>query len=281
MTLSARSKTILDELADMYKTLPDGSRGVDTAEVQKMVRRDPDAVANVLRVVLANGGGSAIGWGLCAVVAATFNVEHEDDSLNVLVKKAADAEGATIPSIRRVIPHAGADGDPPTPLNALQIPEGDVASGDAYRLAHLFRLKNLNADLRKRMFGNCLLSFPAHGDPRPVQHIERIRAYIGDLHRRVPYFPIFLTLDPAARMWMMYFGCLADPQATCVLPGDRVSFQGDHPTVLAALLESLAGVRHACTELGIDAQPYLRGLVAPFPKDMGQALIKQSAHGTA
>lgn len=280
MTLAARSKAVLDELAEMYRTLPDGSRGVDTTEVQSMVRRDPDAVANVLHLVLSKGGGSTIGWGLCAIVAAIFNREHGDDSLIVLVKKAADAEGATIPSVKGFILHAGAEPVTPTPLNAIQVPEGDVASGDAYRLAHDLQLKNLDADARKRMFGNCLLSFPAHGDPRPVQHIERIRIYIADLHRRVPYFPIFLTLKPAAEMWMMYFGCLADPEATTVLPGERISFRGDHPTVLAALLESLAGVRHACTVLDIDAQPYLNGLVAKFPDEMGRALIKQSAHRT-
>lgn len=277
MNVNDRAKVVMSNLVDLYVPHPDGGMAIDSARVMEIVRKDPEAVAYVVQKVLAGGGGSMPGWGLWMTVAHIFQHELADDSLIVLVEAAASAAGASLPKIKSFVPNTSPESslEKANQIFELQMAELDVAAGDAHRMVLVLRLDRLTPETRRQLIGNCIITFPADGDPRPVQHIARIRAFAADLHKRIPHFPLFLNFSPEHHMWLTYFGCLADPEATKLLSNDSVRFEGTHPTVLVAVQESLIGLRDACDPLSINWESCANTLVAPFDADTRRDLLRR------
>jgi hypothetical protein len=260
VSINQRAKQVVAELFALYNPHDEGGMAVDVSAVQQIVRRDPEAVTFAAQKILSSDMAGDGGWGIWIVVANVFEAEFDDDSLGVLLESAAAKAGVTLPGWRPISP----PGEPKSQLIVLEMAEADVAAGDAHRMVMVLRLEGLAPETRNKMFGNCLVTFPAHGDERPVQHIPRIRTFVSDLHRRVPHFALFLNFDPKHCMHLVYYGCLAAPEATQVRPIGEVMFDVYHPTVLQAIGESLQGMRHACEPRGIAWKPHAERIAAPF-----------------
>ena len=271
MDLEDRAKQVIAELLDARLTPEDGHSQIDVGRVSDVVRRDPDAVAFAIEKIMGSPHAGVIGWGIWMMVAVAFEAEFDDDSLMVLVESAAAAAGQKLPKIREFRPK-----EAPAPSDKFvmfQMAEADVAAGDAHRLLMLFRLDTMTRDMRQKLIGKMIITCPAAGDPRPVQHIPRVRAFVADLHRRLPYFPLFLTLDPAHYRQLVYFGCLADVEATKVGPDGGIGLDAYHPSVLEATRTALSAIRDACTPLGIDWSGCAEGLLAPYDEETRQYLL--------
>lgn len=264
MTIAERAKVAMERLILLYQDHPQGGMAIDTEKVTEVVRSDPQAVAFGVRTVMDSGFASQIGWGLWLTVAYVFEKQFDDDSLMVAVKAAAARAGKPLPNIKAYFPHGTGNEAKQQKKVIFQVAESDVAACDTYRMVKLLSLKTLTPHVREGMFGNCIITFPADGDSRPVQLIPRIRAFVNKLQLNIPHFPLFLDLDPKHGMWMLYFGCLADADATKVIPGDQFMFDGAHPSVLVVIKSTLRGLRRACEPFQIDWLPCAAAIVEPF-----------------
>lgn len=262
--IGERAKVVMERLISLYQKHPQGGMAIDTEKVTQIVRGDPEAVAFCLRKAIDGGFASQIGWGLWLTVAYVFEQEFDDDSLMVAVKATAARAREPLPNIKAFFPHKTGNEAKLRKNVILQMDERDVEACDTYRMVTLFSLDTLAPHVREGMAGNCIVTFPADGDSRPVQLIPRIRAYVNKLQASVPHFPLFLDLDPQHGMWMMYFGCLADAGATKVISGDRFMFDAAHPSVLVVITSTLRGLRKACEPFQIDWMPCAAAIVQPF-----------------
>jgi hypothetical protein len=118
-----------------------------------------------------------------------------------------------------------------------------------------------------------MITFPASGDDRAVQHIPRIRKFVADLHKRMPYFPMFLNLDPRIGMRMVYFGCLADMEATRSNPDGSVRTDALHPSLLEATKSSIRGIQQACRLIQIDEAPFVEKILEPYDQSHRRWLL--------
>ena len=270
MDLEDRAKQVIAELLDARLTAEDGHTQIDASRVRDVVRRDPDAVAFAIEKIMSSPHAGIIGWGVWMITAYVFEAEYDDDNLMVLVESAAAAAGQKLPEIKELRPHQPAADDK---FIELQMAEADVAAGDAHRLLMLLRLDAMAPEMRRKLIGKVIITFPAAGDPRPIQHIPRVRAFVADLQRRLPYFPLFLSLEPAHHMQLVYFGCLADAAATKVGPDGALGLDAYHPSVIEATRHALAAIRDACTPLQIDWSGCAAGLLAPYDESTRRSLL--------
>lgn len=276
MAIGERAKSVMERLIPLYQEHPQGGMAIDTEKVTEVVRSDPQAVLFGVRKALDSGFASQFGWGLWLTVACVFDQEFDDDSLVVAVKSAAAQAGEPLPNFKTFFPHGTGNEKRQRKRVILEMAESDVRDCDAFRLIKLLRLDALAPHVREQMFGNCIVSFPADGDPRPVQHIPRIRAFVDKLHSSIPHFPLFLDLDPKHGMWMVYFGCLADAEATTAVSDDEFMFDTGHPSVLAVIKPTLSGLRRACEPRQIDWMPCAEAIVQPFARSTRVELLQHA-----
>jgi len=276
MTIGERAKSVMERLIPLYHAHPQGGMAIDREKVTEVVRSDPQAVLFGVRKALDSGFASQFGWGLWLTVACVFDQEFDDDSLVVAVKAAAAQAGEPLPSIKAFFAHGSGNEQRQKRKVILEMAESDVRACDAFRMIKLLRLDALAPHVREQMFGNCIVTFPVDGDPRPVQHIPPIRAFVNKLHSSIPHFPLFLDLDPNHGMWMVYFGCLADAEATTGVSEDQFMFDTGHPSVLAVIRPTLSGLRRVCEPLQIDWMPCAEAIVQPFEQSTRVELLQHA-----
>lgn len=259
-----RRRALIDTLLAEYKQGPRGS-SVDTDRIRSIITADPDLVAEVFPALLRWNRENAVGiWGLLFVIAMVYQKEYRDDSLSVLVKSAAHEANVSLPSVLSYTPHEKAS---QPEINILEMAEADVRSGDAHRLLTVMSIETMSAEVRKRVIGNCTITFPVDNDPRPIQRIPEVRRFVADLHRRMRYFPMYLNFDPKYSMHLVYFGCLADEAATQV-QGDNVGLNLLHGSLIGRMKESLEAIRSTCNRESLDWKPLVRGMLAIFDVDV-------------
>ena len=69
-------------------------------------------------------------------------------------------------------------------------------------------------------------------------------------------------------MFMVYFGCLADPEAI-----DGSNLDLTHSSVTRRLSESLTAVGYVAAGLGKDVRPIWRTMLSPLPVSLADRLI--------
>lgn len=259
--IEERAKRVVSEIFEALSADPQGRSRVDVGRIAETVGRDREAVAFALQRILSSPDANLAGWSVWLVAAQEFERQYGDDSLVVLVESAAAAAGEKLPT---VISQTAPAGPPQDQLVVLEMAEADVAAGDAYRMLMLLRLENLTPEMRSKLVGKCTITFPAAGDPRPVQHIPRIRTFVADLHKRMPYFPLFFDFDPRVGTRQVYFGCLADTAATQLMPNGQVGTDIMHPSLLAATQAALVGIQRAYAPLSIDCQACVAAILEPY-----------------
>ncbi|MBB5448355.1 MULTISPECIES: hypothetical protein [unclassified Paraburkholderia] len=276
MDISERAKVAMERLLPLYENHPQGGMAIDSEKVAEVVRSDPQAVAFGVRKAIDAGFASQIGWGLWLTVAYAFEKQFDDDSLMLVVKAAAARAGEPLPKIKAFFPYGKGNEAKQRKKVILEMAESDVAACDTYRMVTLLRLDTLAPHVREGMSGNCIVTFPADGDSRPVPLIPRIRAFVNKLQASVPHFPLFLDFDPQHGMWMIYFGCLADTGAIKVISGDQFMFDGAHPSVLVVVKSTLRGLRKACEPLQVDWLPCAAAIVRPFEQSTRIDLLRHA-----
>lgn len=172
----------------------------------------------------------------------------------------------------------------------------------------LFRVDQKDLSVTAGLRGRFILNFPsADGDPRPVWQIPEVRAFARALFEALPHFPYYLNLRPELGSFMLFFGCLADPEAFHPAESDhqlpekwrRISEiveenrafrrrQGlavpsyeeswtyldvMHPSVVEAVAVSIAAVVALHQSLGEGPEIFLEQLLAPYPQEIRDTII--------
>lgn len=253
-------RALVDRLLGEYKPASKGS-SVDSDRIRSIVLSNPDLVAEVFPALLRwNREHNVRIWGLLFVVATVYKAEFEDDSLEILLKTAANEAKVTLPSVLSVTPN---NPIPEPRVVVLQAAEEDVRSGDAHRILTVMRIDAMSPEMRTRMIAKCIITFPVDNDPRPIQRIPEVRRFVADLHNRMRYFPIYLNFDPKLQMHLVYFGCLAEESATEWRDG-QIGINLLHRSVTSKMKEALIAIRDICIPLGLDWKWAVRGILSPF-----------------
>src|SRR5207253_9571024 len=99
--------------------------------------------------------------------------------------------------------------------------------------------------------GRCVVNFDLQGDEPPWARPE-VRRFIAAVQRTNPAFPAYLVMQPAADMFRLWFGSLADPAA---LRDQGRSLNLTHPSVVNQLNHSLSAIHTMMEELGFQSRP--------------------------
>lgn len=286
----------------------EGNHGVRWVQVVELVREDPEAAAGAVPGLIRMGEQQRAYFQLAMTVAAAYQQVVEDDSLTRVVERAMERAGVPELSVQ---PLGEARPEPDRELLQLAVDPGDLEQCNVYSWTRLLSLESLEgaspdhaANLR-RMRGRCLVTFPLDADPRSVWQIPEARAYVRALFEAMPYFPYYLHPDPAAGAFLLFFGCLADPEAMLPGPaqeeteaarrireyaekrvellrrqGKAIAEEEDnwhlnilHPSVIDAVSTAVAHLPGFCRALGDDPAPAIQGVLMPYPEALRQKIL--------
>jgi hypothetical protein len=237
---------------------------VDLERVANAVSEDSATAVLAVERLLEERPNSSGALGLAGAIALAYQRDRRDDSLRVLVEQARVAAGmsATFVELESV--------DVTSKVLLIPISKEVAAQGDPGIVVELLDIENARAGARisRSMLGGAvLLAFPDYDDdPRELVVIPEVRLFIGHLHLRMPYFPLFMRAEPKFGAFLLYFGCLA-PGA---LVPDRRAFSLDlaSPELMSALVTSMraiAALRRWLPGLMIDEG--VNRLLTPYPPE--------------
>jgi hypothetical protein len=131
----------------------------------------------------------------------------------------------------------------------------------------------MHIEVREKLLGHCIITFPVDEDPRPIWSIPEVRNFVADLHQKLPYFPMYLNLDSRLGQHLTYFGCLADPSALQT-QGPLTQFDVANPSVIERVRESAQAIRAVCQKNGIPYKSILESLLAIYPFEQRHELFR-------
>lgn len=283
----------------------EGHHGMRFDQLQELVQGDPEAAAGAVPMLVRVGEDQRSFLQIAYSVALAYQHAFEDDSLMLVVQRALERAGLPAPSFQPV-------GEPLEKVVELAVDRNDLDRCDIYGWIRLLSLQSLegdssgHADTLRRMRGRCHLTFPLSADPRAVWEIPEARAYVRALFEEMPYFPYYLETDPVAGTYMVFFGCLADPEALRLTPAeaeetpdekklfelwqeavdlrrrqgkavarDAVRWQLDplHRSVLKPIIQAALGVAAFCAHLPDDPATVIEALLTPYPEMLRQQIL--------
>lgn len=240
-----------EQLVGLYQGRPDGS-AIDLAELRKLVASDPETVAEVFPVLIqvTRESGANI-WGLLLVTAEAYLEVTEDDALRLTLAAAMKEAGIKPPSGRFEPSSEDAPKEQEPKLVILKVALQDLESGSAYRMAKLFAFNDSSKGTLSKLLCHAVLTFPLDHDSRSIWDIPEVRRFMADLHRRIPYFPMFLNFEPRQSMFLTYYGPLCDLNALENRQG-RIFVDLAHMSVLQLVRESLTECHSISKRYGLD-----------------------------
>lgn len=282
--------------------------GVKWDLLQKLVRQDPEAVAGAIPGLIRLGKEQRGFLQLAFALAVAYQEAFEDDSLTRVVQREMALSGIPEPTVAGPPVQA----EPEKKILQLGIDRNDLARCNIYPFTRMLSHECLegatpdHAARMRSMRGRCLLAFPLDADPRAVWNVPEARAYVRALFEAMPYFPYYLHTHPAAGTFMLFFGCLADPEALSLASGevketadekkvrkylrrmlsllrqqgkavadDQTQWQLDvlHPSVMDAVAVAVSHLPGFCRALRDDPAPVLQFLLAPYPETLRQQIL--------
>jgi hypothetical protein len=146
------------------------------------------------------------------------------------------------------------------PIHLLPIAEADLLNANVDPLLQLLDPIISQPGRAKDYRGSLALDLSQYdADPRPNWSIPEIRNYVGELGRRIPYFPYFLFNDPATGAFEFYLLCLVD-----VDESGRVQ-----PQLLVNVLENIEhAIRTFCHTVADNAEERLGELFTSLPAEL-------------
>ena len=278
MPENEQAMAFLKKLLDSSTRQGEGKMGIQSDVVNKMVREDPESAANIVLAVCRKDDVPSPFAQLAMAIAVAYKVELGDDSLINEVNAAPWVNRISAPTFLPTQPDdSPLEEENPllkvdsTSLRILEADPGDLQTGSVQNFVHALGLKDKSPALIAKMselWGMCILVFPLDQDPRGVWEIPEARRFVANLHEAMPYFPAYLQFRQEFGMFMVYFGCLADPEAV-----DDGKLNLTHPSVTKRLSESLIAVGFLAAGLGKDVRPIWRTMLSPLPVAMADELI--------
>jgi hypothetical protein len=233
-------------------------------------------------------GAYGRGWYQLALgIAAVYEIEFGDDSLNIEVRHGLDELGVGDLETR-VVAVDGADARPVEPaapperLIHLQVGEDQLRDLDIYPLVRVFSHKYVETtdDLERLAAwrGRVLITFAVPlSDPREVWEVPEVRAFVRAVSKAMPYFPFYLTGDSRYGMFLVYYGSLAEETAAAG-PGRLDLFEESMVVEVAASLVSVQGL---CEALGTEWRTVAVELLAACPPEFVTRVIDLAAQAVA
>jgi hypothetical protein len=262
-------RALVDRLLAEYKPNSKGS-SVDSDRIRSVVLDNPDLIAETFPPLLRWNREHNVGiWGLLFVVAMVYKAECGDDSLEILLNTAANEAKVKLPSVLSYTPNNPA---PQPKVVVLETAKDDIRAGDAHRMLTVMRIDTMSPEVREKILGKCVITFPVDNDPRPIQRIPEVRRFVADIHKRMRYFPMYLNFDPKLEMHLVYFGCLAEESAT-EWQGAQIGINLLHRSVTIKIKEALTAIREVCVPLGLYWKQPVREILLPFDHAVRQSVF--------
>ena len=267
-----------EKLLDSQRKLDGGIMEIQYDAFAHMVRDDPESAADIVLSFCRKADIPESFAQMAMAVAVVYETEHGDDSLLNEVKNAPWVNRVSAPTFLDT--RESADQKQAHPLlseNAnpriLQVAKDDLQSGSVKRFVGLFAMEGKSSEIAAQLptlWGMCLLVFPFDNNPRSVWEIPEARRLVAQLQNNIPYFPGYLYFRQEFGMFLLYFGCLADPEAVSSNSIDLM-----HPSVWARVAESLMAFGNMAARIGKDPRPVWRTMLSPYPQPMANKTVEK------
>jgi hypothetical protein len=268
----------LKKLLDSSTKQGQGKMGIRSDIVDTLVREDPESAANVVLAVCRKDDVPSAFAQLAMAIAVAYKTALNDDSLVNEVNHAPWVNRISAPTVLADEQEAPAPKEEhpllevdSTSFRILEVDKDDLQSGSVKNFVRILGVDEKSPELIAQLpelWGMCILVFPLDKDPRGVWDIPEARRFIANLHEAMPYFPAYLHFRQEFGMFMVYFGCLADPDA---LTGGNLDL--NHRSVTRRLSESLTAVGLLALNLGKDPRPVWRTMLSPLPVALADELV--------
>ena len=256
-----------------------GKSQVDFEFVRRIVADDPEtaAAAVMARCWLAERNHQPALLQLALITAAAYEAEFKDDSLVLFVKEAeARVPGGTMPPIE--IQESEQQPTIQKPLEMLAVPPEDLKSCNISDLVRLFSIDWADSKRLSELgsfWGKCIITFGVEDDPREVTSIPQVRQFIQHLDKALPYFPCYLDFEPEFGMFLVYFGCLADPAALIENATGGPRLNALHESVLSRVGNSLLAIQQMAHRLKVDPVPAWLAILSVYPPDVASTILQR------
>lgn len=265
MTRREEVQRFLERFDASMRSQGGGVTGVEATVLEQLVREtSPEVVAIAVRGFLDFGRDQKARayYQRAFALAGMYQIVYDDEALWEIAERAARTDGMT-DAIPRVRPSPGTD--PPAPPGIhFAIDPRVLAKGDVYPIVRLVSFERADAAQRARLAslrGRCVLSFDLPDDGRYVWESADVRRFVARLHEALPYFPYFLIPAADAKQLLIYYGCLADPDAR----GADGSILLVHDSVVARVVDTIASLFAVCDKTGEEAGDVIRDTFAAWP----------------
>ncbi|KAB1141122.1 hypothetical protein F7R91_33450 [Streptomyces luteolifulvus] len=204
-----------------------GTREVESGEIIKLVRADPEAAAATCLAYVDMAKKRTENWQwfaqLAVVLAGAYEVDFNDDTLSVWVGSELENARVTIRlpefEVRSIDGGSVESTQSLAPSVNYRVSTDLLTDSDIYPFVigfshhgHPYAAER-GLDLRA-MRGRLIISFDVPpSDPREVWEIPEIRKYVGKLADHLPYLPYYFDPRPGFGMILVWLYCLAPPQA--------------------------------------------------------------------
>jgi hypothetical protein len=272
---------LIDKLLEKTTRPREGKMGIEAGVFRQAVMDDPETAAEFVYLLSKQPEVPSAMGQIAMTIALVYKDELGDDSLVQEISHAPWVSKIAEPGF--ILPDQQPE---PDLLERLAQVEPDipcliaVGAEDMRRSAiDLFvenlRVETASPDRAKKManlWGRCVLTFPLDDDPRHITRIPEARSYITSLHQAMPYFPCYLDFRPGFGMFIVYFGCMAEPDA---MSDDGTAINVMHQSVLDKLEESLLAIKAAGALLNKNTRPILRAILSCYPDEVAEDYLNQ------
>lgn len=267
------------EFYDRFEALnrhrPDSPKGIQAEELTTLVRAfDPEVAALVTRGFVEfarKETRSTPYWQRAIVLAAAYQVAHDDDTLTQFVEGAMrDAKVADV-SPGFFVPPDVAKAQASKFVNISVDPQ-QLKRGDVYPLIRLFSFDARPASEWSelaRMRGRLSITFDLPDDGVGVWDRDDVRQFMTNLIRGLPYLPYFLNNDPRLGMPQVLLLSLAEPSARQPTGIDLTD-----DSVVATAFALVLGVRAACEKTGEPFEATARERLPYFPAEFLNQILE-------
>jgi hypothetical protein len=174
-----------------------------------------------------------------------------------LVHAVASREWATLPARR-----------PPLEVGLLIVPEEALSDCDVEALAEIFvdpaRGQTVGRRSLRSMRDRCQLILPRSGRATELVRDPAVRAFVAAMFAACPAFPYVLDMSPERDQFLLFFGCLASPDA----------FLDEAPwlnlldaSVIDPVERALGAIRQLASDVGGDPDAACASILSHYPRE--------------
>jgi hypothetical protein len=256
--------------------------GINFDVLSEIVRDDPESAAEIVLALCRQEEVDMPFAQMAMTIALAYQTVLGDDSLMNEVENAPWRAKMTLPTVMN------SDDEPTTSSNSkrfdhlfqgssiriLDVDLTNLQSGSVESFREALAVEGKDKEYVEKLttlWGMCVLAFPLDDDPRYVWDIPEARRFALNLHEAMPYFPCYLNFRQEAGMFLVYFGCLADP---AVFATGQLELE--HPSLLQRLTESVNAIGKLAARLQRDPRPVWRTMLSVYPQDFSDEMVNRT-----